>query len=218
MAEPETIPAPQTETPAVDSNTVSDQATPAETLPVELQTPPDPDAWIKSMRSIDLLALPYCDIPYQRDVYEKALVVLYARGWRFFRIFFVHFFLISPLFWPLYLRQVKPLGWKTFVARFPLLYVLPLTTLFVLYKILEAFDYGYLFNPLAVITLASITVIYFVGAFDDFRHWTKAHVNLSDYFDKTYKKRPSEKKTKTKKKKTKGKANSAQPAADEKKE
>lgn len=217
MAESETTPAQQTKTPAVDSNVVSDQASPTEPTPAEPQIPQDPDAWIKSMRSIDLLALPYCDIPYQRDVYEKALVVLYARGWRFFRIFFVHFFLISPLFWPLYLRQVKPLGWKTFVARFPLLYVLPLTFLYILFKILEAFDYDYLFNPLAVITLASITIVYFVGAFDDFRPWTKAHVNLSDYFDKTYKKQPFEKKAKSKKKKSKGKTNSTLPAADEKK-
>lgn len=150
--------------------------------------------WLVKMKPFQILLLPYSEVPYSHDFYEKALIMLYRRRWKIVRIYFMHFFIISPIFWPPYFSYSKTLGWKRFFWRWFIVLSIPTALIYALYGLLYASNYLEIHKPLSLIIVVSYALIHFLGGYEDFRKWKRAYLSLSDKLQKRFGKKRKKKK------------------------
>ncbi|MBF0104465.1 MAG: hypothetical protein HQM16_03955 [Deltaproteobacteria bacterium] len=141
----------------------------------------NPPAWAASMKSIDLVALPFCDVPFEHDFYEKIIIELYKRKLSYIKIFLLCLVVIGPLFWNSFFPYVKKIKVTTVLARWPLLFVLPAVIVMGVYYILITLKYDQIFLPVAVILVPGYFLIYFIMTVDTFMTWHRAYFKSRKY-------------------------------------
>lgn len=141
----------------------------------------NPPEWISSMRSLDIVSLPFCGVPFEHDFYEKAFVELSKRGFGYTKIFLSYFLLIGPLFWLSFFPYVKKIGAGTIIARWPLLFVIPFILCNGIYHILISVEYDLFFLPIAIILTTGYFLTYIAIIYENLLTWRRAAKIMNKY-------------------------------------
>ncbi|OVE82056.1 hypothetical protein BVY03_02050 [bacterium K02(2017)] len=157
--------------------------------------------WVSEMKSLDILALVFSDIPLNHDFFEKAIIVLFNRGWGFTRIFILHFLVVSPLFWLPQFAYIKHISFFKFILRWPLLPIIPAALYFFIYYFVITLRFDELLFPLSSIILSSYCIAYMIISFESLYKWRHAYIKMKNYYQIKYskkKKKEAPKKTRAK--------------------
>ncbi len=133
---------------------------------------------LKPMNFVEILAVPFNDVPYDTDFFEQALLRLYRKGFNIYTVFLFHFFILGPVMSLPYLRPIKKINVLRVGLRFLIALVIPVMTYFAIYYTLYAFDYEYLFPAIMGIVAGAFVVAYAFMSLHDFRQWSAAYVSL----------------------------------------
>jgi len=135
--------------------------------------------WLHSMDSIDIISLPFSDIPFEHDFYEKAYLQLYKRGIGYTKIFLLHFLIISPLFWLSIFPYVKKISIKTFFIRWPIFFIIPFLLYTGIFFLMIYLKHEQLYIPLATIAIIGYLLIYFITSYEMLIKWRLAYLKMN---------------------------------------
>lgn len=136
--------------------------------------------WIRATKSFELFMLPFTEVPYPQDTFEQALFVLYRRGWRLLRIWFLHYFVLGPIYWPSIFGGYRKLSLPVFISRWFLVLGLPAVVYFGAPVVFELLYYPELALPFTNIAVSAYALIHYIGCHDAFHVWKLAYREMSD--------------------------------------
>ena len=142
--------------------------------------------WLRAMKSIELMLLPYTEVPYTHDVYEQALFVLYRRHWRIFSIWFLNYVLLGPIYWSSLFGGYKTFNWKIGLFRWSVMLALPFGFTKGVAALLTYISYQDLVLPFQVIGISAYVIFHFIGCHDGFKPWRTAYQMMQDQFQNTF--------------------------------
>ncbi|MCP5464377.1 MAG: hypothetical protein H7A33_05060 [Deltaproteobacteria bacterium] len=173
--------------------------------------------WLKVLKAVDIMALPYSDINFPQDLYEKALIELRSRGWTWFRIKMLHLWIVSPLFWLPFFEYIEPpINIKKLALRYLVFLFGIISTIGFAFLAVSIIPYEYLFWPVLVSAISGLISLHLVISHLDFRPWFAAYKEMRHKFKEenkaakiTAKKKAEARKKRLKQKKAKLKAEKA---------
>lgn len=186
-----------------ESDSPSSQATAStpqdNNTPIEIVPGTFAPKWLAEMHPMNIIALPYSEVPYTHDFYETALICLYKKKINFLLLVFFHFFIVSPIYWAPGFRFTNFLNVKMHLVRWSIVILLPTFILYYLNSLLYEFQFEYLFETLSYIILFCFSLFLVIGGWDEFRKWRHAYKKMSHQIKLNFSKPKKEKKKKKRK-------------------